>query len=90
MTLYLFLCCDRYLITGHDKMIYLWNLELPNAPVVDVSLPDIIFSVSFSFNGSQIAATCKDKKCRIFTARTGDVTKVNMSLLYQIVLNMIN
>ena len=40
--------------------------------------PDSLFSMSWSFDGSLIATTCKDKKLRVIDPRKGEVISVSI------------
>lgn len=60
------------LSAGSDCKIIIWNVgtgEMLSA----ISLPDLIFHVSWCWNGSRIVASCKDKKIRIYDPKTGDL-----------------
>ncbi|KAH9413710.1 Coronin-1C [Dermatophagoides pteronyssinus] len=60
------------LSAGADCKIIIWNVgtgEILSA----ISLPDLIFHVSWCWNGSRIVTTTKDKKIRIYDPRTGDL-----------------
>lgn len=56
---------------GNDFKIIVWNTET-GVQLMKTSLPDMVYSISWDYNGSCIAATCKDKKIRVFNARTGE------------------
>lgn len=69
------------LSAGADCKIIIWNVgtgEMLSA----MSLPDIIFHVSWSWDGSRIVTTSKDKKIRIFDPKRGEQESVcGLSLL---------
>lgn len=45
---------------------------------------DIIYSLAFNFNGSLLATTCKDKMLRIIDARTGQVLRVRILVMFYV------
>ncbi|XP_071094408.1 coronin-1C-like isoform X1 [Haliotis cracherodii] len=59
------------LSAGSDNKIYIWNVGTGEV-LNEIDLPDLPLCASFNFNGSKFACTCKDKKLRVFNARTGD------------------
>ncbi|KPM06481.1 coronin-like protein 3 [Sarcoptes scabiei] len=64
------------LSAGSDCKIIIWNVgtgEMLSA----ISLPDLIFHVSWCWNGSRIVATSKDRKIRIFDPRTGEMEQAD-------------
>ena len=75
------------LSAGTDPVIYIWNLET-GEPIIDISFPDIITCVSFNYNGSKLATTCKDKVTRVLNPRTGDVLNVS-EVIYHVMYNRI-
>lgn len=58
---------------GADNILFVWNVGTGEVLVEITVHPDMIFSISWDYNGSRIATTCKDKKIRVFDARSGDV-----------------
>ncbi|XP_033107410.1 coronin-2B-like isoform X3 [Anneissia japonica] len=62
---------------GYDLKIIVWNVD--NAEQVSVigCHSNIIYSLGWSWNGSTMVTTCKDKKLRIVEPRTGTVLKEN-------------
>lgn len=50
--------------------------------ITEISLPDIPLSASWNWDGSKLAATCKDKKIRLLDPRTGNVDKVITAFSY--------
>eukprot|EP00126_Sphaerothecum_destruens_P010056 Sdes_comp20670_c0_seq1m16022 len=64
-----------------DLTIRVWNV-LTGACVFQIeNHGDSIYDMSFNYDGSQMATTCKDKKLRIFNSRTGEVLKEGASHL---------
>lgn len=58
------------LSAGCDNVIIIWNVSTAEKAVVIDSLhPDIIYSVCWNRNGSQLLTSCKDKKLRIIEPR---------------------
>jgi len=64
------------LSASHDNKICIWNLDTGDCELEIDCHPDTIFCVDWSYDGSMIATTCKDKKLRIIDPRTGEVLKV--------------
>lgn len=60
------------LSAGADNMVFIWNAATEER-LVDISLPDMVLSASFNYNGSRLVTTCKDRHTRILNARTGDI-----------------
>ena len=61
------------LSTGADLLIKLYDIE-HGADLISLALhPDIINSVSWNYDGSLIATTCKDKSLRIIDPRANKV-----------------
>ncbi|EDO41467.1 predicted protein [Nematostella vectensis] len=56
---------------GFDDVIIIWDVEREAAVLILKGHPDTIFSLSFNWNGSLIATTCKDKKIRVIDPREG-------------------
>ncbi|XP_067934740.1 coronin-1C-like isoform X1 [Watersipora subatra] len=62
------------LSSGADHKLCLWDVGSGEV-LSELSLPEVLFSLSFNFNGSKIVSTCKDKKIRIHDARSLKVAK---------------
>jgi coronin-1B/1C/6 len=63
------------LSAGSDNKLFVWNVATAEI-LTEISFhPDTIYSASWSYNGSQIVTTCKDKNIRIFNPRTGALVK---------------
>ncbi|BFZ18200.1 hypothetical protein BsWGS_21240 [Bradybaena similaris] len=60
------------LSTGSDNLIIMWNVGTGEA-VLQIEMPDQIYSGSFNSDGSRFVCTCKDKKLRILDTHTGKV-----------------
>ena len=58
-------------------MVIVWNTQT-GEELSRLKHPDQIQSMSWNYDGSQIATTCKDKKMRIFDARNGEEPLVVM------------
>lgn len=43
--------------------------------------PDIVYSASWNWDGTQLLTTCKDKKIRLINPRTGAVEQVILVLI---------
>ena len=69
-------CANNILLSaGADTKIIVWNVETKEE-IAKADLPDLPQSVAWNYNGSQILCSCKDKKIRVFDARTGDAVQV--------------
>ena len=63
---------------GFDHKIIIWNTTTGDAAITLEGMhSDIIYSISWSYNGSLIATTCKDKKIRIIDPRKQTVVAVS-------------
>ncbi|XP_004208361.2 coronin-6 isoform X1 [Hydra vulgaris] len=60
------------LSVSQEPKVCIWNLEEGVAEVEITSHPQLIYSASWSCKGDKIVTSCKDKKFRIFDARSGD------------------
>lgn len=60
---------------GSDNVVILWNVGTGEA-VLQVDMPDQIYSGSFNLDGSRFVCTCKDKNLRILDTHTGKVLQV--------------
>jgi len=56
---------------SHDFLVKLWDIEAQAEALSVEDHSDVVQSIDFSADGSQIATTCKDKKIRIFDPRDG-------------------
>ncbi|XP_072173593.1 coronin-2B-like [Diadema setosum] len=61
--------------TGYDRQLLIWNVRTEEIVFKIDCHPDIIFCLSFNWDGSRIATTCKDKIIRIIDPRSGVVTQ---------------
>lgn len=67
---------DVLLSASADNNIYVWNTKSGEALFsIEGKHPDMIQSVSWNYDGSFIATTCKDKKLRVIDPRSGEVCK---------------
>ncbi|XP_068190231.1 uncharacterized protein [Antennarius striatus] len=58
------------LSAGCDNQIFIWNVGTGEAMInLEDMHPDVIFSVSWSRNGSLLCTACKDKKVRVIDPR---------------------
>lgn len=53
---------------GYDNKVLIWNCEEGEC-VFEIPHPDVPTCLSWSFNGSQLATTCKDKTLRVIDVR---------------------
>lgn len=59
------------LSSGSDNRIIIWDVGTAEAITV-IEHPDLAFHCAWSWDGARLATTCKDKKIRIYDARSGD------------------
>nr|CDS34686.2 coronin 1B [Hymenolepis microstoma] len=57
--------------TGADNCVILWD-SLTQSQLISVEFPNLVTCLSFSYNGSKLAACCKDGVTRIMDPRTGN------------------
>ena len=62
------------LSAGSDNQVIIWNVGTGEA-LNTFTLPDQVYSASWSWDGKQVVFTCKDKKVRIVDPRKGVVTE---------------
>lgn len=60
--------------SSNDGTVKLWDVEKGANMFTVEGHSDIVQSVDWNYNGSQIATTCKDKKLRVFDPRTQSVS----------------
>lgn len=64
-------------ILGCDNQIVIWNVGTGEALInLEDMHPDVIYSVSWSRNGSLLCTACKDKKVRVIDPRKSKVVAV--------------
>eukprot|EP01135_Chromosphaera_perkinsii_P009382 Nk52_evm58s1737 gene=Nk52_evmTU58s1737 len=56
-----------------DLTIRAWNVETGEQVLMIEGHGDTIYDMTFSYDGSKLATTCKDKKIRVFDAHTGEL-----------------
>lgn len=67
----------RVSILGCDNQIIIWNVGTGEALInLEDMHPDVIFSVSWSRNGSLLCTACKDKKVRVIDPRKQKIVAV--------------
>lgn len=65
-------------VPGCDNQVVIWNVGSGEAMIsLDDMHPDVIFSVSWSRNGSLLCTACKDKKVRIIDPRKKKIVAVS-------------
>ena len=63
---------------GFDNKIIIWNTASGDQLfTIDGFHEDTIYSMCWSYDGSVIATTCKDKKLRLFDVRAGELLGVS-------------
>lgn len=64
-------------VSGCDNQIVIWNVGTGEAMInLEDMHPDVIFSVSWSRNGSLLCTACKDKKVRVIDPRKKKIVAV--------------
>ncbi|RWS28755.1 coronin-like protein 3 [Leptotrombidium deliense] len=58
------------LSAGADCKIIMWNVGTGDI-LSQIDHPDLVFHCSWSYDGSRLLTTCKDKKIRIYDPKTG-------------------
>jgi len=56
---------------SHDALVKIWDIEAQAEALNVEAHPEVVQSLDFSYDGSQICTTCKDKKIRVFDPRDG-------------------
>ena len=72
-------CAENVLASvGFDHKIIIWNVDTDEQLCsLDGFHSDIIYSMSWNYDGSLIATTCKDKKIRVLDPRKKELIKVS-------------
>lgn len=71
----------RVSILGCDNQIIIWNVGTGEALInLEDMHPDVIFSVSWSRNGSLLCTACKDKKVRVIDPRKQKIVAVGVGI----------
>ncbi|XP_054155357.1 coronin-1C-like [Oppia nitens] len=60
------------LSVGSDNKVIIWNVGTSEMLVM-IESPDLVFHASWSWDGSHLVTTSKDKKIRVYDPRTGDL-----------------
>lgn len=60
------------LSAGADCKIFIWNVGT-GEQISCIDHPDLVFHCDWSWDGSHLVTTCKDKKIRIYDPRTGEL-----------------
>ena len=68
---------SNVLASSSNNEIIIFNTET-SEEVTHITCPDVVYCMSWSYNGSLLATTCKDKKVRVIDPRTGEVVSVRM------------
>ena len=62
---------------GFDHMVVIWNVENAEALFTLDVHGDAVFCMSWNYDGSLLATTCKDKKIRVIDPRSEVVVSVS-------------
>lgn len=60
------------LSSGSDNKVIIWNVGVGEILMM-IDSPDFVFHASWSWDGSHLVTSCKDKKIRVYDPRTGDL-----------------
>ena len=64
---------------GFDHKIFVWNTSTGEQLCkIDGFHTDIIYSISWNYDGSLLATTCKDKKIRVIDPRKNEIISVSV------------
>lgn len=62
-------------VSSSDRTVKIWDLEQGKVRQELKGFGDTIMSIAWNHNGTLLAATCRDKRLRIFDARSGELLK---------------
>ncbi|KAG9508558.1 Coronin-6, partial [Fragariocoptes setiger] len=66
-------CAENVLLSsGSDNKVIIWDVGTAEC-ITLIEHPDLAFHCAWSWDGSRLATTCKDKKIRIYDPRTGEI-----------------
>eukprot|EP01107_Rhizomastix_libera_P001302 TRINITY_DN1212_c0_g1_i1.p1 TRINITY_DN1212_c0_g1~~TRINITY_DN1212_c0_g1_i1.p1 ORF type:complete len:953 (-),score=271.28 TRINITY_DN1212_c0_g1_i1:66-2846(-) len=65
---------DVVISSSNDKTFKVWDVAKSSA-VFSADVPDVITGLSWNYNGSLVASTCKDKKLRLIDPRGAIVSQ---------------
>jgi len=60
---------------GADMKLIIWDVGTATALTNIDCHPDVLFSLSWNYNGSRIVTSCKDKMLRVIDPRSGEVVQ---------------
>jgi coronin-1B/1C/6 len=60
------------LSAGSDNQVVVWNVGTGEA-LISFTLPDLVYSGCWNWDGSEVLFTCKDRKLRRVDPRTGEI-----------------
>ena len=63
---------------GSDNLIIVWNVGTGEPLVSMEDHPDLIYNVSWNYNGSLFCTTCKDRRLRVCDPRKREVVAVSV------------
>lgn len=76
------------LSAGADCKILIWNVGTSEI-ITTIDHPDLIFHCDWSWDGSRLVTTCKDKKIRIYDPHTGDLDQVSTCISFALPLTLL-
>uniref|UniRef100_A0A3B1K304 Coronin n=1 Tax=Astyanax mexicanus TaxID=7994 RepID=A0A3B1K304_ASTMX len=65
------------LSAGSDNLIIVWNVGTGEPLITMDDHPDLIYNVSWNYNGSLFCTTCKDRRLRVCDPRKREVVATN-------------
>uniref|UniRef100_A0AAR2LW07 Coronin n=1 Tax=Pygocentrus nattereri TaxID=42514 RepID=A0AAR2LW07_PYGNA len=65
------------LTAGSDNLIIIWNVGTGEPLITMDDHPDLIYNVSWNYNGSLFCTTCKDRRLRVCDPRKREVVATN-------------
>uniref|UniRef100_A0A673NKM6 Coronin n=1 Tax=Sinocyclocheilus rhinocerous TaxID=307959 RepID=A0A673NKM6_9TELE len=67
------------LTAGSDNLIIIWNVGTGEPLITMDDHPDLIYNVSWNYNGSLFCTTCKDRRLRVCDPRKNEVVAERLS-----------
>lgn len=65
-------------VSGSDNLIIIWNVGTGEPLITMDDHPDLIYNVSWNYNGSLFCTTCKDRRLRVCDPRKNEVVAVSI------------
>jgi len=74
---------QQYIFKGYDNKVFIWNVAEGEA-LFEIVHPDVPTCLSWNYNGSLLATTCKDKALRVIDVRKETVIQVGSNIMAHI------